>query len=303
MLARVYRRALLIEVLIYVAAACGLVGFAGWEWRAAALALLLFALALRALFIGATFLIARSCASPAPPEHRPGLAGWLKLYFSELWASIVLFSLYQPFEELLAGAETLRALPRGRRPVLLLHGYVCNRGFMLPLRRYLQTRGISACSHNLEPAYADIDAYADALAWRIQEICNASGADKLIIVAHSMGGLAARAYLRKYGAFRVAGLVTLGTPHQGTASARLAAGMNGRQMVPGNAWLQRLNQAAPAVPAVSVFSYQDNFVAPQLNAALAGTRIVPVSGIGHLGMPFSRRIREIVAREVLAAGA
>jgi len=303
MLARIYRRALMTELLICIAAACGLVRFAGWGWQAAALALFLFALALRVLFVGATLLIARSRASPAPPQHRPGLAGWLKLVISELGASIVLFSLYQPFEEWLAGTEAPQALPQGRLPVLLLHGYVCNRGFLLPLRRYLQNRGIAAYSHNLEPAYADIDSYADALAQRIGEIGNASGAGKLIIVAHSMGGLAARAYLRKYSAVHVAKLITLGTPHQGTLTARLAPGKNGAQMVPGNAWLQRLNEGAPAVPVVAVFSYQDNFVVPQLGAALAGARNVAVSGMGHLGMPFSRRVREVVAQELLAAGA
>ena len=299
--ARVYRRVLLIELLIYLAAGYGLVGFAGWEWRGAALALFVFALALRSLGIALTFIIAGHHASPAPSEHRLSSAGLLKLFFSELRAYIVIFNLYQPFEKLLGGTEALHPAPRGRLPVLLLHGYICNRGVMAPLRRYLRGRGIGAYSHNLEPAYADMDAYADAMARRIEEICNASGADKLVIVAHSMGGLAARAYLRRYGAHRVARLVTLGTPHQGTVTARLALGKNGRQMVPGNAWLQRLNQDAPAVPLVSVFSYQDNFIVPQESAALAGSKLVALSGIGHLGMPLSRRVREIVAEEVLSA--
>jgi triacylglycerol lipase len=301
--ARVYRRVLLIELMIWIAAGYALVSFAGWDWRVAALASFVFALALRALGIAATIMLAGCQSSPAPSEHRLSLTGWLKLFLSELGAYIVIFNLYHPFEELLAGEEKLQPMPPGRLPVLLLHGYVCNRGAMLPLRRYLQTRGINAYSCNLEPAYTDIDGNADALARRIGEICNASGAGKLIIVAHSMGGLAARAYLRKYGGVHVAKLITLGTPHQGTATARLAAGKNGRQMVPGNAWLQRLNEAAPAVPVVSVFSYHDNFVVPQLSAVLAGAKLVPLSGMGHLAMPFSRRVREIVVQELIAAGA
>jgi triacylglycerol lipase len=303
MLARAYRRALLIELLIYLAAGCGLIGFAGWAWQAAVPALFLFALVLRALGIAVTLIISGRHASPVPPEHRLNLARQVKLFLSELVAYIVLFNLYQPFEALFAGKETPQPSQPGRLPVLLLHGYICNRGFMLPLRRHLQTRGIKAYSHNLEPAYADIDAYADALARRIEEIRSASGAGKLIIVAHSMGGLAARAYLRKYGAGQVAGLITLGTPHQGTLMARLAMGENGAQMVPGNAWLQRLNQGALALPVVSVFSYQDNVVVPQLGATLAGAENVPLSGMGHLGMPFSRRVRELVAQELIAAGA
>jgi hypothetical protein len=302
MLARALRRVLLIELLFYVAAGCGLVRFAGWEWPDAGLAVLAVALALRALGIAATSIIAARHASPAPRGHRLGFAGRLRLFFSELGAYIVIFNLYQPFEELLRGTEKLQPLPHGRLPVLLLHGYMCNRGCMLALRRYLRARGVSAHTHNLEPVYADIDAYADGLARRIAEIRNATGADQLVILAYSMGGLAARAYMRKYGARRVAKLITLGTPHYGTAMARLIAGESGRQIVPGNTWLQRLNADAPGLPVVSLFSYQDSMVVPQESAALAGAKIVRLSGIGHLGMPLSRRVGEIVLEEIRAAG-
>jgi pimeloyl-ACP methyl ester carboxylesterase len=172
---------------------------------------------------------------------------------------------------------------------------------MLPLRRYLGEHGVGAYSHNLEPVYADIDSYADALARRIDDICTATGADKLVILAHSMGGLAARAYLRRHGARRVAKLITLGTPHHGTVMARLAAGRNGQQMVPGNAWLNRLNEEALSLPVVSVFSHQDNIVAPQDSAVLAGAKSISVSGMGHVSMPFSRRIREVALAEIQTA--
>jgi triacylglycerol esterase/lipase EstA (alpha/beta hydrolase family) len=301
MLARAFRRILLIELLIYLAAGWGLVRLAGWDWPGAVLALIVFALALRAFGVAMTFVIAARHASPAPPEHRLGLFERLQLYFAELGAYIVIYTLYQPFEGLFTGADKAQASPHRRLPVLLLHGYVCNRGFMLPLRRYLHAHGISAYSHNLEPVYTGIDNYADALDRRIEEILAAAGAGKLVILAHSMGGLVARAYLRKHGARHVAKLITLGTPHHGAVTARLGAGENARQMVPGNAWLQRLNEEALALPVVSVFSYQDNVVSPQESSILAGAKIVPLSGMGHVSMPFSRRVREVALEEVLAA--
>jgi pimeloyl-ACP methyl ester carboxylesterase len=301
MLARAFRRILLIELLICLAAGFGLVRLAGWNWAEAGLAVLAFALALRALGVATTFIIARRHASPVPPEHRLGLVGWVKLYFAELGAYVLIYNLYQPFEGLFMRTEKAQPSPQGPLPVLLLHGYVCNRGFLLPLRRYLRAHGVSAYSHNLEPVYAGIDSYADGLALRIEEICTATGAEKLVILAHSMGGLVARAYLRKHGARRVAKLITLGTPHQGAVSARLGAGENARQMVPGNAWLRRLNEDAPTLPVVSVFSYQDNIVSPQESAVLAGAKIVRLSGMGHVSMPFSRRIREVALEEILAA--
>ena len=301
MLARAFRRILLIELLIYLAAGFGLVRLAGWDWAEAGLAVFVFALALRALSVATTFVIAGRHASPVPPEHRLGPIGCVKLYLAELGAYILIYNLYQPFEGLLMGTEKPQPSLQGRLPVLLLHGYVCNRGFLLPLRRYLNAHGVGAYSHNLEPVYAGIDSYADGLARRIEEILAATGADKLAILAHSMGGLVARAYVRKYGARCVAKLITLGTPHHGTVSARLGAGENARQMVPGSAWLRRLNEDAPTLPLVSVLSYQDNIVLPQESAGLAGAKIVRLSGMGHVSMPFSRRIREVALEEILAA--
>jgi len=302
MLARAFRRILLVELLIYLGAGFGLVRLAGWAWADAGLALFAIALGLRALAIAATFIIAARHASPVPPEHRLGLAGRLKLYFAELGAYIVIYTLYQPFDALFMGAEKIKPSPQGRLPVLLLHGYVSNRGFMLPLRRYLDAHGVSAYSHNLEPVYAGMDSYADGVAQRVEEIRTAAGADKLVILALSMGGLVARAYVRKHGARHIAKLITLGTPHHGTLMARLGAGENGRQMEPGNAWLRQLNADAPPLPLVSVFSHQDNIVLPQESAVLAGAKIVPLSGMGHVTMPFSRRIREVALEEIRAAG-
>jgi pimeloyl-ACP methyl ester carboxylesterase len=300
MLARAFRLVLLIELAVYASLGWGLVHYAGWTAVHATALALAWAFAIRALGIAASFAIAARHASPTPPEHRLGPGGWLKMYFAELGAYVLLYNLYQPFESMLAGKEELLPLAPGRLPVLLLHGYVCNRGFLLPLRRYLRARGVGAYSHNLEPVYADIDSYADGLARRIEEICAATGSDKLVILAHSMGGLAARAYLRKYGTRRVGKLITLGTPHRGTVLARLGAGKNAAQMVPGNTWLMQLNQDAPAVPTVSIFSHQDNIVAPQDSALLAGAKCVPLSGTGHIGMPYSRRIRELALEEINA---
>jgi triacylglycerol esterase/lipase EstA (alpha/beta hydrolase family) len=103
----------------------------------------------------------------------------------------------------------------------------------------------------------------------------------LILVGHSMGGLVSRAYLRRNGKARVAKLVTLGTPHRGSQLAKLGMGENGRQMVPGSAWLGGLN-ASGAVPlpaaTVSIYSCHDNYVMPQDSSVLEGAKIVPLAG-------------------------
>lgn len=296
MLARSAQLILFIEFAIYCAAGAAAMRFAAWSLCEAVLAAYAMALALRAGAVVLSFAIALRHMSPVPPEHRLGPAGWLKLFFLELGAYIAIYSFYMPFEPWLADNE--KPLPQGRVPVLLVHGYVCNGGFMLPLKRCLEARGIGARTHDLEPVYTGIDDYADALQERIVATCAASGTDRLVVVAHSMGGLAARAYLRKYGVARVAKLVTLGTPHHGTVTARFGKGENGRQMVPGSAWLENLNRQDTGVPTVAVFSHHDNIVAPQESAMLAGAKIVHLSGIGHVAMPFARSVRAAVLEEL-----
>ncbi len=49
---------------------------------------------------------------------------------------------------------------------------------------------------------------------RIGDIEAATGASQVVLVGHSMGGLVARAYLRRYGGAKVRRLITIGTPHQ-----------------------------------------------------------------------------------------
>ena len=124
-----------------------------------------------------------------------------------------------------------------------------------------------------------------------------------MVVGHSMGGLVARACLRDPAArARIARIVTLGTPHHGSVLARWGPGRNARQMRPGSAWLAALNAQGPApVPLVSVFSWHDNFVAPQDSPLLAGAQNVALAGIGHLSLVFSDAVARRVAAEALAA--
>ncbi len=49
-----------------------------------------------------------------------------------------------------------------------------------------------------------------------------TGRKKVVLVAHSMGGLVARAYLRRYGTGQVDKLITMGTPHRGAPKAYYA---------------------------------------------------------------------------------
>jgi triacylglycerol lipase len=171
----------------------------------------------------------------------------------------------------------------GRLPLLLIHGYQCNRAFWFWQRPLLEAAGWVVATHSLEPVYSDIDAYAEGIARRIDEVLAATGAPQLILVGHSMGGLASRAYLRRHGVAKVARLVTLGSPHQGTLLASLGLGPNARQMRIGSPWLRALAAPLPA-GSVSIYSCHDNYVYPQQACStLQGAANVAIGGVSHLG--------------------
>jgi triacylglycerol lipase len=176
--------------------------------------------------------------------------------------------------------------------VLLVHGYGCSRAAWWWLRRRLQAAGWMVATINLEPIYCSIDDFTAPLARRIDAVLAETGAERLILVGHSMGGLVARAYLQRHGEARVAGLVTLGTPHQGSGLAHLGYGLNARQMRPGSPWLEALAKPGPGLATVVIYSPHDNFVMPQANLRLPAAVDRPLDGIGHLAMLFSPRVAD-----------
>lgn len=275
----------------------------GLDWPAAAIAFVVVAMALcgRAFLILATYVVAHLFRSPVPPAQRAGPFALLRMALAEYAAFIALFTVVQPFERLFLGADRLTPNAAGRLPLLLVHGYQCTRGFWRWQRRRLERAGWTVATLNLDPVFASIDSYGAQLGRRIEEVCAATGAPQVVLVGHSMGGLAARAYLRAHGTARVAKLVTLGTPHRGSRLALLGSGPNARQMEPESAWLAALNApgAAP-LPAdtVAAMSPYDNYVMPQDGAALNGARNVAIGAVGHLAMAFAPAVTRFLLAEL-----
>jgi pimeloyl-ACP methyl ester carboxylesterase len=97
-----------------------------------------------------------------------------------------------------------------------------------------------------------------------------------------MGGLVARAYLRRYGGAKVRSLITIGSPHHGSVHAWLFPGTSLAEMRPGNPWIEALNRgAAPTVPVLSIWSWHDSMVAPQTSCKLKDAQNIALTGVGH----------------------
>jgi triacylglycerol lipase len=221
----------------------------------------------------------------------------------EWLAFLALYVVIQPFEGWWMGSDAVGRV-RDRRPVVLLvHGYASNRGLWWWLRRRLRARGFAVATINLEPPLADIDCFAGQLHARIEALLAETGVDRVALVAHSMGGLASRAYLRMHGCERVTRLITLASPHNGTLFACLAPGRDARQMRPDSHWIRQLgDQESFAVPVLSIWGAIDVVVVPQDNSRLAGARDMAFAAIGHFSMLFSPAVLRCLAAELERSG-
>lgn len=302
-----------VQVAAVTALAASLRFGAGWSWGAALGAALATLLLVRLLVSTNNFLLSASSASATPPAYRPGLAGMLRLCGEEFVASMLQTSWYglrgAPTRQLFKDADASHV------PVLLLHGYGCNSGYWAQLMERLAAARISHASIDLEPLACPIDDYAAQVERAVDALCAATGAASVAIVAHSMGGLVARAWLRRYGSARLARLITLGSPHHGTTLANFGVGANAAQMRRSragqqSAWLAQLDadeqqsagEAGGGTRALitSIYSHQDNIVSPQTSSCLAGARLLAVGGVGHVALGSNERVLDAVLAELTA---
>ena len=256
------------------------------------------------VLIAITLVVSIRYAGTRPAGLELDLTARLTWFFGEVAAALSLFLFWLPAERWMMARDNIGPR-RDAAPVLLIHGYVNNAGALWRLWQGLCSAGLRVHTINLEPVYADIDSYAPRIAARIDAIRAQTGADAVTLVCHSMGGLAARSYLRycqmtgrTHGVVKI---VTLGTPHHGTVFAKLERSRNGRQMHSQSPWLTALadhERGAWPCPLVSIYSVDDNVVAPQANAHLAGARNIPLAGIGHISLPLARRVIDLVLAEV-----
>ena len=138
----------------------------------------------------------------------------------------------------------------------------------------------------------DMRASARLLAERVEEVLAATGAERLHLMGHSMGGLIMRYYTERLGgAGRVASMVTLGTPHQGTLFALAATPLPaGRQLLPGSGFLRELNGGHGSVPLLNVYATLDLIVVPSSNARLEGVTNERIRVSGHWSLLVRRDV-------------
>ena len=271
-----------------------------WGWALAG------PIAVAAVYAGALgvefFWLRRSY--PPGSEEQPGAVELLRAWLAETTIAPVVFLWRQPFRSRAIADAAAEPAP-GRRGVVLVHGFFCNRGLWNPWMQRFRALDIPYVAVSLEPVFGSIDGYVDRLEAAVAQVERATGLAP-VLVAHSMGGLAVRAWLaRRGGPERFHHAVTVASPHHGTWMARHARTTNGRQMRPDSPWLAALEatEAAELYARFTCFwSRCDNIVFPTTRATLPGAENRHLAGTPHVRMAYHPEVFETVLRLVRAAG-
>ena len=291
------------------------IAWLAWQWPRSplvALAGVAGALALFALVLWLQFVIMRR-VNRSDPAPRPSWQQVVVAWWAEARLALVVFGWRQPFRhnavpDWLPSLSPLSPLSPGRqatrRGVVLVHGFLCNRGFWLPWMAALRERGHAHVAVTLEPAFGSIDDYTATIDAAVQRVQEATGMAP-VVVGHSMGGLVVRAWLRSLpadsAAARVHRVITLGTPHGGTWAGRFSRSVNGQQMALGGEWVRQLQQEEPAARAARFtcwYSNCDNIVFPAGTAMLAGADNRLVEGVAHMQMAFEPAVMRACLEEI-----
>ncbi len=235
------------------------------------------------------YVVNRSDSTP-----RATAAKHLQAWWGELCSSVVVFNWWQPFrrgalpDHLPAACVGSKGADKALPGIVLVHGFFCNRGFWTHWMRRLLSEGRAFVAVDLEPAFGSINEYIAIIDRAVREVREATGVPP-VLVGHSMGGLAIRAWqaTQSQPSLAVRRVITLGTPHHGTWISLFAHSQNGAQMQLNSPWLKSLaalENVGQAAQYVCFYSNCDNIVFPVSMAMLEGADNRQLSGLGHVAM-------------------
>lgn len=172
-------------------------------------------------------------------------------------------------------------------PVLLVHGLGGSTSGWIALVGALSALGVTVATVGYQPFGTSVERLAERLADRVADLLAATGADKVHLVGHSLGGvLIAQALADGLLADQIDTIVTIATPFGGSPWA---------QLIPFGAIVKALRSGSPVLSRLALASVPEGV---QWLAITAGSdRIVPgrrsvptqatvrtlsVQGVGHL---------------------
>ena len=178
-----------------------------------------------------------------------------------------------------------------QRPVILVHGFGGCTYQWFAVQRSLRTAGFSSVSTmSYNAVQADITILATRLADQVRSVLQETGADKVHLVGHSLGGIIIRYAVSVLGLDgQVDTAITISSPHGGSPIARLGWCPTARQLQPGSMILRKIEAAARpgSTRWVAFYSHHD-VVVPAARAQIRPAALtavnIPLHGEGHISI-------------------
>lgn len=220
----------------------------------------------------------------------------MKRTLSLITAFILVFGIF-------TSAHAARAITPAKDPVIFVHGYTGSASSFDTMKQWLISAGWPE-NRLFAIQYSNTTGSnvqnANELSQFVNQVLKKTKANKVDIIAHSMGGLSTRYYIKNLGgASKVNDVITLGSPHHGTNTAYWGWFTPGAQeMMPDSTFLQNLNNGDETpgadVQYTSIYSSSDEVINPYTSSILTGAKNVEVSGVSHSGLLSSTAPREAI---------
>ncbi len=190
----------------------------------------------------------------------------------------------------LAGTAMAPGAAFGQDPILFVHGYLESSSLWKTMISNFEKDGysksfLSAYSYNTSQSNK-ID--AEEVKSRVESLLKTTKATKVDIIAHSMGSLNSRWYIKFLGGeAKVDDWVSLGGPNHGTETANACFSTSCVEMRVGSTFLKELNEGDETPGAVNYgtwWSPCDSIINPDSSVALSGATNTQTACISHTAL-------------------
>jgi triacylglycerol lipase len=187
-------------------------------------------------------------------------------------------------------AAAVPASASAQDPILFVHGYVESASLWNTMIANFEKDGypksyLSAYSYNTSQSNK-ID--AEEVKSKVEALLKSTGATKVDIIAHSMGSLNSRYYIKNLGGeAKVDDWVSLGGPNHGTETANFCFSASCVEMRVGSTFLKELNATDETPGAVNYgtwWSPCDEIINPDSSVALTGATNTKTACISHTAL-------------------
>lgn len=177
--------------------------------------------------------------------------------------------------------------PETGPPVLCVHGITQAGSNLWGIRRALARRGRASLAVSLGRFRLRIEDHVPPLVTALRALIARSPDGRVDVVAHSMGGVVLRLALAVHPELApgIRRVVTLGSPHAGTAASRgLPLGGTVRALGRRSAVLRGLPPFPSGTTLTTIAARHDLVVYPQATCHLDGARTIDLPDVGHAGL-------------------